>query len=89
MFSWINKQGVRSSDGFEVQFTGRWTAEYREGTRYLVVDIEGTGDGVIDFDSNAFGQWANSSITNSPADQARLHKNFVAALEFEGLTGIP
>lgn len=33
MFSWMNKQGVRSDQGFEVQFTDRFTAEYREGVR--------------------------------------------------------
>ena len=44
MFTWLNKQGVRSDEGFEVQFTSRNTAEYREGRRYLVVDVEGGGN---------------------------------------------
>jgi hypothetical protein len=30
-FSKINLQGARSRDGFTVQFTGRFTLEYREG----------------------------------------------------------
>ncbi len=89
MFTWLNKQGVRSSDGFEVQFTGRFTAQYREGARYLVVDVEGGGNGMIDFNPRAFERWANSSVPNSPEEQARMLKNFVAALEFQGLKGMP
>lgn len=54
MFTWLNKQGVRSSDGFDVQLTGRFTAEYREGARYLMVDVEGGGNGMIDFNPRAF-----------------------------------
>lgn len=89
MFTWLNKQGVRSSDGFEVQFTGRFTAEYREGALYLVVDVEGGGNGMVDFNPRAFERWANSSMTNSPEKQARMRKNFMATLEFQGLKGMP
>jgi len=89
MFTWINKQGVRSSEGFEVQFTGRFIAEYREGARHLAVDVEGGENGTLSFDPKAFEQWANSSVRNSSAEQARMLKNFMAALEFQGLKGIP
>ena len=89
MFTWLNKQGVRSSEGFEVQFTSRNTAEYREGHRYLVVDVEGGGNGFISFDKAAFQQFANSSERNSPEKQAQIAKNFMAAIEFQGLRGIP
>jgi hypothetical protein len=88
MFTWINKQGVRSSEGFEVQFTGRFSAEYREGARYLVVDVEGGADGLIDFNTNGFEKWANSSTRISPEEQERMLKNFMAALEFQGLKGM-
>jgi hypothetical protein len=89
MFSWLNKQGVRSSEGFEVQFTGRFTAEYREGVRYLVVGVESGGNGLIDIKAEAFEKWANSSTRNSPEEQERMLKNFMAALEFQGLKGMP
>lgn len=89
MFTWINKQGVRSSDGFEVQFTGRFTAEYREGSRYLIVDVEDGGSGLINFDAKAFGKWTNSSVRNSPEEQALMIENFKSALEFQGLKGLP
>lgn len=84
MLSWMNMQGVRSDQGFEVQFPDRFTAEYREGVRYLVVDVEASGNGQIAFNKNAFVRWANSSIGNDPAEQARILENFKAALEFQG-----
>jgi hypothetical protein len=89
MFTWLNKQGVRSSDGFEVQFTGRFTAEYREGARHLVVDVEDGENGMINFNPRAFERWANSSMTNTSEEQARMLRNFMAALEFQGLKGMP
>lgn len=33
MFSWINKQGVRSSNGFEVQSVDRFSIAYRKGSQ--------------------------------------------------------
>ena len=89
MFTWLNKQGVRSDEGFEVQFTGRFTDEYREGIHYLIVDIEDNGNGLIDFNARAFERWANSSTINTPEEQARMIKNFMATLEFQGLKGRP
>ena len=89
MFSWINKQGVRSSEGFEVQFTSRFTAEYREDHHYLVLNVEDGANGVIGFDPKEFEKWANSSAKNSPEEQARMLKNFLSALEFQGLQGNP
>lgn len=89
MFSWINKQGVRSSDGFDVEFTGRFTAEYREGLRHLIVDVEGVVNGDISFSPRAFERWANESVPNSKEEQARMLKNFLEALAFQGLRGVP
>jgi hypothetical protein len=40
MFTWLNKQGVRSDRGFEVQFTGRFDAEYREGGKVVKLYVE-------------------------------------------------
>ena len=88
MFTWLNKQGVRSSDGFEVQFTGHFTAEYREGASVVIVDVENGGNQFINFRRSAFERWSNSSVPIGPADQERMLKNFVAALEFQGLVGV-
>lgn len=85
-FRWLNKQGVESVSGFVVQFTGRFTAEYREGSRTLVVEVE---DGVVGsqpaicYSRSAFNGWAAS-----PAEQQRVADNFRAAMLFQGLVPI-
>ena len=40
MFTWLNKQGVRSDQGFEVQRTGRFEAEYYEGGKVINLEVE-------------------------------------------------
>ncbi len=47
MFTWLNKQGVRSDRGFEVQRTGRFDAEYSEGGQVVELYVEsGTQGGL-------------------------------------------
>lgn len=87
-FTWLNKQGVRNSEGFEVQCTGRFTIEYREGRRIKVIDTEPViiaGKPGVGIKASAFEHWDNSSVPNSPAEQERLLKNFRAAMEFQGM----
>lgn len=45
MFTWLNKQGVRSDRGFEVQHTGRFDAEYSEGGQVVELYVESGLDG--------------------------------------------
>ncbi len=40
MFTWLNKQGARSSDGFEVQSASRSTIECREDRQVLTFYVE-------------------------------------------------
>jgi len=87
-FTWLNKQGVRSSEGFEVQRTSRFTVEYREGRRIKTIDVEPgivAGRPALAIKANCFERWDNSSIPNSPEEQARLLMNLRAAMEFQGL----
>lgn len=87
-FTWLNKQGVRSSEGFEVQRTSRFTVEYREGRRIKTIDVEpgiAAGRPSLTISPNCFEYWDNSSIPNSREEQARLIMNFRAAMEFQGL----
>jgi hypothetical protein len=87
-FTWLNKQGVRSSDGFEVQCTGRYTIEYREGMFRKVIDVEPivvVGRSGVAISRSVFERWDNSSVRNSPAEQERLLRNFRDAMEFQGL----
>src|SRR3546814_1217312 len=66
-----------------------FTAEYREGPLVVVVEIESGGNQFISFSRKAFERWSNSSSPISPPAQERMLKNFMAALEFQGLVGVP
>jgi hypothetical protein len=84
-FVWLNKQGVRSRDGFEVQSVGRFTIEYREGRLKVSVDVErGSygGGSSVSISRNAFKHWDGSSLTNSSDAQLRMRKNFREGLAF-------
>ena len=87
MFTWINKQGVRSSDGFEIQGTGRFTIEYRERGRIITVYVEDgiQGGPCVDIRDDAFARWDHSSAVNTPEEQARLLRNFKLAMAFQGV----
>ena len=68
MFTWLNKQGVQSDAGFVVQFTGRFTCEYREDGRVLELEVE---DGVvvqqpcINIKRVAFASWNIAGIKHA------------------------
>jgi len=91
MFKWLNKQGVESDAGFVVQFTGRFTCEYREGGQTLELEVESglMGDRpCISIRRDAFAQWKGACNGNdtSSDQQVRLLKNFKDAMEFQGLS---
>ena len=90
MFTWLNKQGVQSDAGFVVQFTGRFTCEYREGGRILDLEVE---DGVIgeqpciNVKRDAFANWSVAGVKYDipEVQQLRMLQNFKDAMEFQGL----
>lgn len=89
-FTWLNKQGVKSNTGFEVQFTGRFTAEYREGAKKISLSVEsGLSDGkpCICVEADAFVCWDESSLDRFIAieKQDQIQANLRMALEFQGL----
>lgn len=88
MFTYINKQGVKSNKGFVVQFTGRFTAEYREGTKTITIELE---NGILPdgkyceiIKPDAFIEWDDGVLIPSEKQQEIL-KNFTEAVEFQGL----
>lgn len=89
MFTWIGKQGVRSSDGFEVQSVDRFSIAYREGSQVVTVYVEREGDGMMAIEKDAFSHWDNLRMTNAPDKQAQMRENFVAAMKFQGITVEP
>ena len=87
MFTWINKQGVRSDQGFEVQFTGRFDAEYREGGDVISLDVESGMHGglpCIILDPEAFARW-DDGRTIAPERQVQILQNFRDAMAFQDL----
>lgn len=87
MFTWLNKQGVRSDRGFDVQFTGRFDAEYREGDRlvrlYVEDGITGGLDSII-VTPDAFTHWEDGALIPIKK-QAEMFNNLREAMEFQGL----
>jgi hypothetical protein len=87
MFTWLNKAAVRSSDGFEFRFTGRFTAEYEEGGRTLELFVEGDGRGDVTIYEGSIEPWLRQ-IENPFArrtEQHRLLNNIREAVEFQDL----
>lgn len=87
MFTWLNKQGVKSDRGFVVQFTGRFTAEYRENGKTVTLDVEdGLSGGLqcVSVDPRAFERW-DGGIAIVKEEQDRLFENLREAMEFQGL----
>jgi len=88
MFTWLNKQGVKSDRGFVVQVINRFTIEYREGANTMSVPIElGMTDGkaCIIVDPHAFARWNAdpASVTIPLEKQKEIWANFREALEFQ------
>jgi hypothetical protein len=92
MFTWISKQGVRSSDGFEVESSGRFTIEYREGQQVLTVEVENGNYGggpSVSIARDAFAYWDGLRTENSPLQQAKMRSNFIAAMRFQDVNVEP
>ena len=87
MFTWLNKQGVRSDRGFEVQRTGRFDAEYREDGKVVKLYVESSSYGglpSIALEPNAFARWSSGAPIPKER-QAQMLQNFREAMEFQGL----
>jgi hypothetical protein len=90
MFTWLNKQGVKADDGFVVQFTGRFTAEYRDSGRKVTLAVEDGfvgGKPCVAVEPEAFDRWDDDppGVTIPPDQRARMFTNLREALEFQGL----
>ena len=58
MLTWMNKQGVRSDLGFEFQFTGRFSAEYRENGKVTKIYVQGARPVTI-YQGSIEGLWSD------------------------------
>jgi hypothetical protein len=85
-FTWLNKQGVRSSQGFEFQFTGRLKAEYRERGRVTELYVEDTSSGITAYEGDLRHLWnAIPEPTAQEQERHRIIENVRSALAFQGL----
>lgn len=90
MFMWLNKQGVRSDFGFEVQRTGRFDAEYREGSDAIRLYVESGMHGgmpCIIVDPDAFSRWDDGRPI-APDKQIQILRNFKDAMAFQDLNTV-
>lgn len=86
MFTWLNKQGVRSASGFEFQFTGRFTAEYREHGRVTDMYVEGSGSAITIYDGSLERLWSGIADAGArAAERERVIANIRDALMFQEL----
>ena len=86
-FRWLNKQGVESERGFVVQFTGRFTAEYREAGRVFVVDVEDGGHSG-DKSNILYSRASLLRFIPSQSERDRIDTNFRDAILFQGLVPV-
>lgn len=87
MFIWINKQGVRSDKGFEFQFTGRFTAEYRENDRVTDMYVDGTPSVTTIYEGSLEKLWIDQDNPfDKKTERSRIVRNISDALAFQGMT---
>jgi hypothetical protein len=88
-FTWLNKQGVRSQKGFEFQFTGRFSAQYREGSKVISMSVEPgyTADGKVSVtvSPEEFTKWDGDARQIASEERARIEANVRRALQFQKL----
>lgn len=86
MFRWLNKQGVESDKGFAVQFLARYSMEYREGERRMLLGVEGGGayGNIIVQNPN---HWEPPHTTDILTDEElrQIRANITEALRFQQL----
>jgi hypothetical protein len=89
MFTWLNKQGVRSDNGFEVQSIDRYVIEYREKGKRVSVEVDrGVTAGMqpcINIHAKAFSKWDNESSVLPEELQKQMLQNFTEAMKFQGI----
>lgn len=88
MFTWLNKQGVKSDKGFVVQSINRFVIEYRESTRKLELSVEAamlpSGQAGVYIYLDEFEKWSDGTPVSHEKQQEIL-QNFKDAMEFQGV----
>lgn len=88
MFTWLNKQGVRSHRGFELQFTGRYSAEYKEFGKSAELYLENNGSTKIYVYVSSFEKLVGRMMESGKIleeERKRIYSNLSEAMNFQGL----
>jgi hypothetical protein len=91
MFTWINKQGVQSSDGFIFKSESRFYYHYIEEDMVLQVYADGYFDGSNHFRvviyTGSIDKWLPPYDQNqiSDSERERIRNNISEALSFMGI----
>ena len=84
-FTWLNKQGVRSETGFELQRVDRFTMSYREVNRIITIGIDngivGQRPAVI-MGPKSLEMW-DSGVPIDAEKQREILRNIENALGFQ------
>ena len=89
-FVWLNKQGVKCDQGFEVQVLSRSCIEYREGDQVLTVEYEpgmSMGRPCLLISPDSFSRWDNMPLVRSfnQEEKLRVEADFREAMRFQGV----
>ncbi|CAM4456316.1 MAG: hypothetical protein LEGION0403_FIIPPAGN_02770 [Legionella sp.] len=87
MFTWLNKQGVKSDKGFVVQSIGRFVIKYSENIGDIDVTVEdGFKDGkhFVYIYNKEFYEWKDGRKI-SEEKKTQILNNFIDALAFMGI----
>jgi hypothetical protein len=90
VFHWLNKQGVRSSAGFELQSMHRHYYHYTEGEKSMQVVVEPCRAGEHYYEEvamSSFQRWLppHEQELVTTEDVARIRGNVESALSFMGI----
>ena len=88
MFTWLNKQGVKSNKGFVVQSVDRFTIEYRESGKVIPLSVErglqSDGKACVYIYLDELKKWSDGSPIPK-SQQKEILQNFKDAMEFQGV----
>lgn len=87
MFTWINKQGVKSDKGFTVQSINRFVIKYTDSLGEIDVSVEAGmtgGKAMVYIYEDEFYKW-NDGRKISEQKKCEILNNFIAAMEFQGV----
>ncbi|MFA6302695.1 MAG: ATP-binding protein [Legionella sp.] len=87
MFTWLNKQGVKSDMGFTVQSVSRFVIRYSETQGEIDLSVEDGkygGKAMIYVYDDEFYKWSDGRSIPEEKKQQIL-KNFIEAMNFQNI----